>query len=122
MNKKQTEEIARDLRTRRYKNLGLGLCDFKCRNCNNFCTEREYAKQLVEEGYHKTIWHKVADGDLPKKYKEVLLLGKDHNYYIGSYAKDEESFHTDIGFDMDKNKVIVWTELPKYEEQYEEDK
>lgn len=77
---------------------------------------KEIAKALDILGYRRVVWHKVADGDLPKKYKEVLFLDENYEYYIGSYAKDEESFHTDIGFDMGKNKVIAWTELPKYGE------
>ena len=111
MNKEQIEEMARELfniKTQVYSPF-----------TNKYDGKDKFfaiAEELTKQGYHKTIWHKVSDGDLPKKYKEVLLLGKDYNYYIGSYAKDDESFHTDIGFDMDKNEVIAWTELSKYEE------
>ena len=75
------------------------------------------ADEILNLGYYKPIWHKVSDGDLPKKHKEVVVfLDVNYDYYIGSYAKNDGSFHTYIGFDMDKSKVIAWTELPKYEE------
>ena len=96
---------------------------------NNYnCTDRSYcldrqAKALIEEGYHRTIWHKVADGDLPKNANYVLVAY--HYYSLVSYAiacyKGQLSNNfrkwstTDDYFKHDDD-VIAWAEFPNYKE------
>ena len=48
----------------------------ECFEYNNLmrCCWCEYAEALINEGYRKTIWHKVADGDLPKQEKKTRRL------------------------------------------------
>lgn len=75
------------------------------------------AKILFLAGYRKTVWHKVADGDLPKDNSVVYAFCKNGNYTTALYlnnAIDKESWYA-MGMRIDK-VVIAWTELPKYEE------
>ena len=71
---------------------------------------------------YKPKWHKVADGDLPKKEQ----LGKSftvafafnemtHEYYSFDCAEyiDKGKFCTHTNND---DKVIAWCEIPKFEE------
>lgn len=94
MNKEQKiEEMAGDLRTRRYENLGLGLCDFKCRDCNNFCVERDYAKQLVEEGYRK-------QNEVAKEIRDKIISNK----HMPEPVKNEwkKWFNKEYGVEIEK--------------------
>ena len=82
-------------------------------------TAFEAAQALIKAGYHKTIWHKVADGDLPKK--TTLYLCKMIYNEIDKYEYKVLLFNTVYGFYyngllINNNKVIAWTELPKYKE------
>ena len=45
------------------------------------------AKRLVNRGWNKTIWHKVADGDLPKNDSVVLAFYKPGYYGTKLYLK-----------------------------------
>jgi hypothetical protein len=74
------------------------------------------AKELIDMGWTKIVWHKVADGDLPKNYRKVAFIAANYEYYIGTYIKKDEAFETYIGFGMSKDHFIAWIELPKYEE------
>lgn len=75
------------------------------------------ADEILNIGYHKTTWHKVADGDLPKNTKKlVVFLDANYEYHIGSYAEKDETFNAYTGFGMGKKYVIAWTELPEYKE------
>ena len=87
------------------------------------CYYHEYAEIFSNAGYHKTIWHKVADGDLPKQLnKDVIAMPV------------QVCYRNDIGIKINspcyfffiENKfkalnstktlnVIAWTELPIYE-------
>lgn len=84
----------------------------------------DVAKALYEDGYHKTVWHKVADGDLPKRESEDVCAIPVQAYYIDSngmrgngplyFFSIDSTFHA-IGGPNAIN-IIAWTELPKYEE------
>ena len=83
---------------------------------------KEISKVLLKLGYHKTIWHKVADGDLPKNSNYVLVV---YHYYsiisyaIACYKGQLNNFRkwstTDDYFKYDDD-VIAWTQLPEYKE------
>lgn len=73
------------------------------------------ATELDGLGYHKTIWHKVADGDLPEHAGSYLIIcegGSSPKYYVDSY----EHFWYGKRWVYSDGCVIAWAELPKYEE------
>lgn len=82
------------------------------------------ANEILNLGYHKTIWHKVAEGDLPKRANKDIHAVPVQTYYEDSngmksngplyYFFLDNSFHT-LGNPKAVN-VIAWAELPKYEE------
>lgn len=74
------------------------------------------ATELDGLGYHKTIWHKVADGDLPKDDRSIRWFDKGKCYIEGYYDTGTEKFVVDCDNYFYKDKVIAWTELPTYEE------
>ena len=74
------------------------------------------ANEILNLGYHKTIWHKVADGDLPEEYPEVRFVSKTGYYHIGVYVKVKNAFYVDGDIKYDIDEVVAWTELPTYEE------
>lgn len=75
------------------------------------------AKELIDMGWTKQIWHKVADEDLPDEGKacRIVLEWLNVKYYAtGSYLHS-------YGWVVDGNpnsnaRVIAWTELPTYKE------
>lgn len=84
------------------------------------------AADVYNAGYHKTIWHKVAEGDLPKNANYVLVAY--HYYSLVSYAvacyngqlsNINNNFRkwstTDDYFKYDED-AIAWAELPSYKE------
>lgn len=81
---------------------------------------KELSKALVNAGYHKQVWHKVADGDLPPANTDVLCFGKlrgtrQKAYDLNVYSYVERCWYG-FGFRTDEiDEVIAWTELPKYE-------
>lgn len=110
--------VAKDLST-----LLLAEAEYYCDSEGHIDSEK-FAEVLVENGYHKTIWHKVADGDLPKECTEIYCC---YNCPIG-LAYDICSYFTDYGeetphfyyYDSEEgwirqDDVIAWTELPKYQ-------
>lgn len=82
--------------------------------------EEEVAKEIYNAGYHKIVWHKVADGDLPMKsglyycYCNLHYFDR-HNNVIFDTVYSIEYFNLPF-FDTINKSVIAWTELPKYEE------
>lgn len=83
------------------------------------------AEALYNAGYHKTVWHKVADGDLPEIYRSVLVAVKrtvkDCDDYIFTTIGNREPYTMDVAiWDIQglsfSDKIIAWTELPKYKE------
>lgn len=81
---------------------------------------------IVEKGWYeyvgeetpKTVWHKVADGDLPKENMEVCCFYKNGNYDVGklisAWGKHKWDLNR-VNVFVELNDVIAWTELPKYE-------
>ena len=89
-------------------------------NCADrlYCLDRQ-AKALIEEGYHKTIWHKVVDGDLPKPYQNIWFIDERTNLGFSGYYNDiDKIFISDFdnNFCIKKDEVIAWTGLPEYKE------
>lgn len=120
--KKQIEEMARSCCSRAYKTCKecikesekiLGKVDIYECECYS------YASRFFNKGYHKTIWHKVADGDLPKKtslYLCKMIYEETYNYeYKVLLFNTIYGFH-DNGLSIANDTVIAWTELAKYEE------
>ena len=98
-----------------------------CINCiwdGYGCITTLRAEVLHNAGYRKTVWHKVADGDLPKQengnviampvqacYKNemgIKVNGPCYFFFITGNFRELNSGKT-----LD---VIAWTELPIYEE------
>lgn len=120
--KEQIEEMARSCCSRTYET---------CKECIkesekvfgkidlDDCECYFYASRFFNKGYHKIVWHKVAEGDLPQK--QGLYLCHVHIYAfdengneIGGYGYRVEPF---VGtFDSLNASVVAWTELPKYKE------
>lgn len=83
--------------------------------------EDKVAKAIHDAGYHKTVWHKVADGDLPAQLKDVLCVTediyKDKMITVGCITNNNLWF-----LECDRERwhniedVIAWTELPEYKE------
>lgn len=67
-------------------------------------------EDMYNKGYHKTIWHKVADGDLPDIGKEVLCYDGE-NFIV--CKRDIIDWYDTNEFCYD---VIAWAELPQYKE------
>lgn len=97
----------------------------ECLEYNNMtrCYCHEYAEALINEGYRKTVWHKVADGDLPKQengnviampvqvcYKNGIGIKVNSPCYFFFIDNQFRALNSNITLD-----VIAWTELPKYE-------
>lgn len=105
---------------------------------SNFNRDIEYIKNYIENS-NQTVWHKVADSDLPTKtgryltrydtgYNRVLLYCVEDN--LGPYDedydfdKDDNMMNIKKGFnDFDDesceyfttDSVVAWMEIPKYE-------
>lgn len=79
----------------------------------------DLAEKLYNAGYHKTIWHKVADGDLPKETSLYLCKMIYNEFYRSEYKvllfNTMYGFY-DNGLSITKGEVIAWTELPTYKE------
>lgn len=124
--KEQIEEMARNCcsRSRIYKTCKECIKESEKVFGRNItfaeCDCYSYARKFFNKGYHKIIWHKVANNDLPKEdgwYYCLYLKDNDVKYYdkmLFMYGKFLQGF---------LYKIIAWTELPKYkEENMEEDK
>lgn len=79
------------------------------------CYEDSHKGKWVKREDNKPKWHKVADGDLPKQYKntcfsiDVLANNNKKVYYCFGSGK---WFHKNK-----EVKIIAWCELPKYTEE-----
>lgn len=71
------------------------------------------AKAIYDAGYHRTVWHKVADGDLPNMTNRYLCK---MGYGVDILRYDVVRGFLLSGYSIDKSKVIAWTELPEYKE------
>ena len=75
------------------------------------------AKELIDMGWTKLVWHKVSEGDLPQKqglylcYVHIYTFDW-HGNEIGGCGYSVEPF---AGvFNSLNASVIAWTELPTY--------
>ena len=88
-------------------------------HCNDTgCWALPIAEELYNAGYHKAIWHKVADGDLPKDYEHWFLTVNDNGYYeVANFNKNGDFWvYDDYCHKYVLSGIIAWTELPKYKE------
>lgn len=98
-----------------------------CEECLEYhhatrCYHHVYAEALINEGYRKTIWHKVADGDLPKPENcNVIAIPVQACYTneMGIKINGPCCFffidNTFRSLNIAKTlNVIAWTELPIY--------
>ena len=80
------------------------------------------AKELIDMGWTKTVWHKVAENDLPKKQgQKVWLCTISKDYFMANYYDDtplggKQFFEITNAGRITLSNVLAWTELPKYEE------
>lgn len=88
----------------------------------DICSQNEgdlpIAEAIYNAGYRKTVWHKVADGDLPKEDIEVCCFYRNGNYDVGKLITAWGKHKWDMnyyGVFVELNNVFAWTELPKYE-------
>lgn len=99
-----------------------------CEGCFEYhhatrCYYHDYAEAFIDEGYRKTIWHKVADGDLPKQengnviampvqvcYKNKIGIKVNGPCYFFFIDNSFRALNSHVTLD-----VIAWTELPTYE-------
>ncbi len=75
----------------------------------------------LKAGRGETKWHKVADGDLPKRVDDYVtnigVLTYDH------YGNGVYKWHTPFckacayADEVSDNEVIAWCEIPKYTEE-----
>lgn len=104
------------------------ILSWNAEECKDNCEECKYdndelpclavlqAKALYNAGYCKTVWHKVADEDLPPLEQEVFCYTKKHKCTVGKLVLTntwdlQNNSHCYESIDT----VIAWTELPKYE-------
>ncbi|MBQ0099386.1 MAG: hypothetical protein KBS91_02425 [Firmicutes bacterium] len=78
------------------------------------------AEKVYNAGYRKQVWHKVADGDLPKKEGKYYVVIKVANYTFYNVLDFSENkfimYDSEYGEFITVNEVIAWTELPEYKE------
>ena len=79
---------------------------------------KQIAQVLIEKGYRKTIWHKIADRDFPPTNKKVLFKLVEYDELTVGFLREDglfdlESYSAFFATDAD---VIAWTELPIYTE------
>lgn len=118
---KEIEEIARKLCFR------SGAWE-TCKECFQYhdatrCSYCDYAEAFINAGYRKTVWHKVADGDLPKPENCNVIAVPVQACYTNEMGIKINGpccfFFIDNTFrslNMAKTlNVIAWAELPIYE-------
>lgn len=114
---KETEEMQIDVRNA----LTYALMDEKLQYIPDF--DKPITEYLQKQGYGKvedhkkeSVWHKVADGDLPNDAAYVVVVGRFGTTFCASYDSEIKRFfvHASIGYPL--KDIIAWTELPKYEE------
>lgn len=117
MNKEIEEMIKEGCGYQIYSNGNTAMCECSGLPCDYECDEIDFAEQLYDVGYRKIVWHKVADGDLPKVINDLVIAVKCNDGAIRTVAGNYrlERFNvSDLG-EIDRGNVIAWTELPKYE-------
>lgn len=116
---KERDELASEI----CKNICIqNNCANGCSCTDKPCNHAIYvAEELVKIGYHKQIWHKVADGDLPKVNELVLCLRSDrynNRFTTGCLPPSSRTILWDLSDNDDTyeslNSIVAWTELPEY--------
>ena len=74
------------------------------------------AAALDKLGYHRTIWHKVADGDYPEEEKYVLCFTEYNEMHVWKLRRVGDAPYWADSEDHYHGHVVAWTELPIYEE------
>lgn len=102
--------------------LGQIFCGEYSENCEvdrmscpfSDCMAEVWAEKILSLGYHKTVWHKVADGDLPEYAGLYLVVCGDKS--LPEYDVDFYENHKDgKRWVHNEGRVIAWTEPPTYE-------
>ena len=110
---------------------GADLCNY-CRECDRGktdpCIHLRDAKFGHKDGYiagakeNGTVWHKVADGDLPKDEQVKLIYGEDDIGVVKTIAYYDTEEKEWVWYDMERRifrvidiPIIAWTEIHKYE-------
>lgn len=71
--------------------------------------------ELISDGWTKTAWHKVADGDLPEYAGSYLVVCGDES--LPEYDVDfYENHNGGKRWVHNEGRIIAWTERPTYEE------
>lgn len=118
---KEIEEMARKICFR------SGAWD-TCKRCFQYhdatrCSYCDYVEAFINAGYRKTVWHKVADGDLPKPENGNVIAVPVQACYTNEMGIKVNGpccffFITGNFRELNSNRildVIAWTELPIYE-------
>lgn len=101
--------------------LGQIFCGEYSENCEvdrmscpfSDCMAEEWAEKILSLGYHKTVWHKVADGNLPEYAGLYLVVCGDG--YLPEYDVDfYENHNGGKRWVHNEGRVIAWTELLPY--------
>lgn len=93
-------------------------CCPTCKNINHFCKEKCECWTFAKNGFLAGLnegrlkWHKVADGDVPKVKRKVLVQLKDVEEPIFDYYREDGLWNYAL-----ENEVIAWCEIPQYEEE-----
>ena len=112
----QIKEMAKDIMSGEFFDYGIVCKKHTCQlDCD--CGGYRIAEELANKGYHKTIWHKVADGDIPKRIGDIIMAIKFDGSIITTTGRYRlyDFYISDIGR-IEKEKVIAWTEPPEYKE------
>lgn len=114
--KEQTKEITTIINRRCGADLGQVHANSKDGKVTKTVDTSLIAKDIIDAGYHKTIWHSVADGDLPEDDCEVRFVSDTGYHHNGCFVKAHNAFYEDGDIKYDIDEVVAWTELPTYKE------
>lgn len=71
------------------------------------------AKELIDMGWAKQVWHKVAEGDLPEYAGSYLVVCGDES--LPEYDVDfYENYKGGKRWIHNEGRVIAWTDRPEY--------
>lgn len=126
---KEIEEIVKTLQSADTECNRIGNC-INCIWEGYGCITTLRAEVLHNAGYRKTVWHKVADGDLPKQENDNVIAMPVQAYIENGVGIKLHSpcyfFYIDNTFrELNSTRtlnVIAWTNLPIYEEDEKEGK
>lgn len=81
---------------------------------------RTFLKDMLAEA-EKYRWHDLRKDleDLPEQLKDVFLVDKDNDIYIGSWHEtfyEEREWLSDGGYSIEFSDIIAWRELKPFEE------